>query len=149
MTIYIGAGHRGFALKEKLIAYLRQKGDRVVDCGNDHYDAADDYPQFAFAVGECVATDPDARGIVLCGSGVGACRAVSCVPGIRAGLALSTEQIADAVAHDHLQVMCLSADYTTDDDACRLTESFLTAVWDDAVRHVRRIEQIAQYKKTA
>ncbi len=143
-NIYIGAGHRGFALKESLKEWLDVKGYNIVDCGAMVYDGDDDYPDYAQRVAKYVITMHDARGIVLCGSGNGVCIAANKRSGVRAGLALSVAQIRDSVAHDHLNVLCISADYTQPEDARRFVETFLSTQYSQEVRHLRRIRKITQ-----
>ncbi len=143
-SIYIGAGHRGFALKESLKEWLGASAHDVVDCGAAIYDATDDYPDYAQRVAKYVAAKDGARGIVLCGSGNGVCVGANKVNGVRAGLALSAAQIRDSVAHDHLNVLCISADYTQPDDARRFVEIFLSTPYSQVARHLRRVAKITQ-----
>lgn len=148
MVIYLGAGHRGFALKETLKESLTNRGLTVVDCGADTYEPSDDYPDYVQKVTDALGKDmpehADARGIVICGSGNGVCVAANKASGIRAGLALNLEQVKDSTAHDHLNVLCLSADYTQGDDARAYVDAFLDTPWSDEERHVRRVGKITQ-----
>ncbi len=142
MKIYIGAGHRGFALKESIKEWLMGMNYDVVDCGARQYDATDDYPDYAAAVARYVATDVQARGIVICGSGSGVCVAANKKKGIRAGLGFHPDQIRDATAHDHLNVLCLSADYTQPEDARLYVEEFLRTEYSREPRHIRRVSKL-------
>jgi len=142
MHIYIGADHRGFARKEALTRHLTAQGHKVIDCGAASLDPSDDYPDYAQAVARRVVTDADARGIVVCGSGAGVCIAANKVSGVRAGLALEPAQVCDATAHDHLTVLCLSADYMTRDAAVACVEAFLATPHAKEERHERRVAQI-------
>lgn len=144
MKIYIGAGHRGFALKESIKEWLGGRDDEVIDCGAPTYDAVDDYPDYAKVVAQYVAADTSARGIVICGSGSGVCIASNKVSGVRAGLALEPAQIRDATAHDHLNIICLSADYTKPEVARIDVDVFLTTQYSTEERHLRRVAQITQ-----
>ncbi len=148
ITIYIGAAHRGFARKEHIKTWLVRNGYHVVDCGASVYDADDDYPDYAQAVARRVAIDTNARGIVICGSGVGVCIAANKIDGIRAGLALSPAHVRDATQHDHLNMLCLSADYMTDDEANACVRAFLETCYSQEERHVRRVKKITKTHKT-
>lgn len=142
MNIYIGADHRGFALKEQITAMLEHSDQRVTDCGADMYIPDDDYPDYARAVAERVAADPDGRGILICGSGAGICIAANKVRGIRAALGFDVEQVRAAVSDDHANILCLAADYGNDDRALGMADTFLATTWSDEVRHMRRVAKI-------
>ncbi len=143
-TIFIGAGHRGFELKEQMIARLTAAGYVVTDCGAATYDADDDYPDYAKCVAQRVVATESARGIVICGSGVGVCVAANKVPSVRAGLALNAKQVREATAHDHLTVLCLAADYTDPETAWDAVHAFLTTPYSSEERHVRRVKKITR-----
>ena len=107
MKIAIGADHGGFPLKEELADILRQAGHEVEDLGAHQYDSQDDYPDFAFAVARAVVDGQAQRGIVVCGSGVGASVAANKVKGARAALCHDTYSARQGVDHDDLNVLCL------------------------------------------
>src|SRR5262249_22217834 len=98
MKVALAADHGGFEMKQLLIGRLRQAGHEVIDFGAASFDAADDYPDFVIPLAQAVAAGKVERGIVICGSGVGASVAVNKVHGIRAGL-----------CHDHLRLRILSS----------------------------------------
>ena len=92
MTIYLGADHRGYELKEKIKQYLLDKNYQVIDLGNNQYDAGDDYPDFAKLVGEKISVNSDIdRGILVCGSGIGMVIAANKFKGVRAGTVNATQ----------------------------------------------------------
>ncbi|MEK7119698.1 MAG: RpiB/LacA/LacB family sugar-phosphate isomerase, partial [Patescibacteria group bacterium] len=114
MKVFIGADHRGFPLKESLKPWLVSLKYDVVDCGNDHLDLTDDFPDFSFAVADNVSKNSFARpglaklnsaGIVICGSGAGVVIAANKVAGIRAALAYSPEEITRNRQHDDVNVL--------------------------------------------
>jgi ribose 5-phosphate isomerase B len=86
VRVVIGADHGGFALKSELVPWLKAQGYEVLDLGAARYEAGDDYPDFAEAVAKSVASGQAQRGIIICGSGVGACIAANKIKGVRAGL---------------------------------------------------------------
>ncbi|MBP7687437.1 MAG: RpiB/LacA/LacB family sugar-phosphate isomerase, partial [Thermoflexales bacterium] len=109
MKIAIAADHGGFPLKADLIEVLQQAGHEVADLGAHEYLAGDDYPDYALLVGKAVQAGQAERGIVLCGSGVGACIAANKLKGIRAGLCHDTYSAHQGVEHDDMNVLCLGA----------------------------------------
>jgi len=142
MRIYIGADHRGFELKNKLVDFLRDQKYEVIDKGNTVYDKDDDYPVFAGAVAHAVAGDLSARGIVVCGSGVGVDIVANKVSGIRSGLCETPEQATAARRDDDINVLALAADYVDETTAQAIVKAYLRAEFDGAARHERRINQI-------
>ncbi|MCA9389985.1 RpiB/LacA/LacB family sugar-phosphate isomerase [candidate division WWE3 bacterium] len=143
-VVYLGADHRGFSLKEELKKYLDQKGYEYRDLGNVEYDPDDDYPDFVFPVANQVADgESDHRGIVICGSGVGACVAANKIKGVRAGLVMSPEQAVKAREDDDVNILCLSADFEAREAVYEVVEAFLNTDFSNAARHIRRLEKIA------
>jgi ribose 5-phosphate isomerase B len=142
MTIYIGADHRGYAMKEGLVAWLREQGNDVHDMGAKDYTEGDDYPDYAKAVAQEVAGDTQARGIVLCGSGVGVAVSANKVTGIRAAV-IHDMNIAQAARNDDdINVLALGADYISLEDAKKVVTVFLETPFSGEERHVRRIGKI-------
>ena len=142
MTIYIGADHRGFALKEYIKNYLAAEGRAVEDCGDKIHDESDDYPDYAKAVASRVANEAGAKGIVICGSGNGVAIVANKTRGIRAAVAMSPEQARAARSDEDANVIALAADYTEHDEAMDIIEAFLSTPFLDAERHMRRIGKI-------
>lgn len=148
MKLFLGSDHGGFLLKESLKTWLHNSGHEVVDCGNTVLDPSDDYPDFAFAVADAVAKDPQARGILLCRSGAGVTIAANKVKGIRAAVCITPEEAAFNRAHDDLNVLSISGDHTPEDGAQKVIEAFLTtpfAVHEE--RHLRRVKKIIDREK--
>lgn len=142
MNIYIGADHRGFELKEELKKWLEKRGYHVEDVGNYTYDEKDDYPDFAAKVAKKVAQDARARGIVLCGSGVGVDITANRVKGVRSALASSVKQAIASREDDDTNVLAISADYTNDRQAKKLVEVWLKTHFSGAERYKRRIAKM-------
>ena len=149
MTIYIGADHRGFALKEKIKAALLAEGRPVTDLGAATFDATDDYPDFAIAVGEAVAKGAAQGdlGIVVCGSGFGVDVTANKIKGIRAGLALTPDHIAQGRHDDDINVLALPSNFVDETYALAIVESFLTTNFaKDEERYARRIKKISDFE---
>ncbi len=142
MKIYIGADHRGYNLKEALRAKLLKEGNEVIDMGGSG-DPADDYPDFAEKVGEAVSADSQAKGILICGSGVGVSIAANKFRGVRASLIFEPKQAHDSRADEDPNVLALSADYTTEDKAREIVDAWLGTPFSGAERHARRVGKIA------
>jgi ribose 5-phosphate isomerase B len=149
MHIYLGSDHRGFALKQEIINWLKSEGHSVTDCGNTEYQSDDDFTEYAFAVGEKVAADPGSRGIVLCGTGVGVAIAANKVPTVRAHVATTPQMAADGRKHDDTNVVAISADTTPLERAQAIISAFLTTSFEDTPRRKRRVEQLNQYATAA
>jgi len=143
--IYIGADHRGFNLKEKVIQRLRDGNFEVTDLGASEYDSNDDYPDIAFKLGEKVVSE-NSKGILICGSGVGLCVAVNKIKGIRAGLCLLTKQARMGRNDDDINVICLNADMVSEDDNMEIVTTFLETPFGSEERFIRRINKIKEYE---
>lgn len=145
MKVLIGADHRGYHLKERLKGWLSEQGHQVTDVGNTQLDPDDDYPLISFAVSEqTVAAGKEARGIMCCGSGVGAAVAANKVDGVICGLGFDVRQVKSARHDDDMNVLALAADYITEDTAKQLVQTFLETEASTEERHRRRIQQIQQ-----
>ena len=142
MRIAIGADHGGFDLKNELSAQLRQAGHQVVDLGAHVYDATDDYPDFAKLVAEAVAFGRAERGVLACGSGVGACIAANKLKGVRAGVCHDTYSARQGVEHDDMNVLCLGARIVGVELARELLAAFVNARFSAEERHVRRLNKV-------
>ena len=142
MKIAIGADHGGFPLKEELADILRQAGHEVEDLGAHQYDSQDDYPDFALAVARAVVDGQARRGIVVCGSGVGASVAANKVKGARAALCHDTYSARQGVEHDDLNVLCLGGHVVGIELAKDITKAYLEAEFSGEERHRRRLSKI-------
>ena len=141
MRIAIGADHAGFDLKQIIGAYLRHLGHEVIDKGT-HSDAPVDYPDFAEAVSIVVRDGQAERGVLICGSGVGASVAANKIPGIRAGLCHDTYSARQGVEHDDMNMLVLGARVIGVELARTLVDSFLAGNFTGEERHRRRVAKI-------
>ncbi|MGW8220803.1 MAG: ribose 5-phosphate isomerase B [Syntrophobacteria bacterium] len=145
--IALAADHAGFELKEKIAGYLEAKGFEVMDLGT-HDQEPVDYPDFARAIGKVLQEEKAERGIIICGSGVGACVAANKMANIRAGLCHDTYSAHQGVEHDDINVLCLGARVIGEELAQELVSAFLAARFTAEERHVRRLAKIKAMEKT-
>ena len=141
MRISIGADHAGLPLKQDLIPYLKGLGHVVLDLGTYNTDPVD-YPDYAEAVGISILEGRSDRGILVCGSGVGASVAANKLPGIRAGLCHDTYSAHQGVEHDDINVLTLGARIIGQELARELVRAFLQAGFSGEERHCRRLGKI-------
>jgi ribose 5-phosphate isomerase B len=142
LRVALGADHGGFSLKAELASWLKEQGYEVLDLGAYALDPADDYPDFAAAVARAVASGEAQRGIILCGSGVGACIVANKLAGVRAGLCHDTYSARQGVEHDDMNVLCLGARIIGVELAKELVSAFLSARFSGAERHRRRLQKV-------
>ena len=143
MRLVIGADHAGFALKEKLRKQLQAAGHEIVDVGAYEYNRDDDYPDFAAAVGRAVVAGEGERGILVCGSGVGACIAANKIDGVRCVVCSQPYSAALSRAHNDTNVLSMGARVVGTDLAKMIVKAWLEGEYEGG-RHARRVEQIAQ-----
>ena len=142
MKVALGVDHRGFAIKDELIAMLEEAGHQVVDLGTDS-DTSVDYPDFAASVGRAVADAAADRGVIVCGSGVGASIAANKIPGVRAGMCHDTYSAHQGVEHDDMNVLCLGSGIVGLSVISELLHAFLSASFDSREpRYVRRLSKV-------
>lgn len=146
MRIAIGSDHSGVSLKSLLREYLTNRGFQVQDFGTSSADPVD-YPDFAEAVGIAVLEGVAERGVLICGSGIGASVAANKLPGIRAGLCHDTYSAHQGVEHDNMNVLVLGARVTGPEMACELVSSFVRAEFTNEDRHRRRLAKLASIEK--
>ncbi|HEY1233502.1 MAG TPA: ribose 5-phosphate isomerase B [Candidatus Binatia bacterium] len=141
MRIVIGADHAGFELKQTIAGYLRHLEHDLIDVGTDS-DSPVDYPDFAEAVAKAISDGVADRGVLICGSGVGASVAANKIPGIRAGLCHDTYSAHQGVEHDDMNVLVLGGRVIGVELARELVNNFLAAKYSDEERHRRRVAKI-------
>jgi len=141
MRVALAADHAGFRLKEKIAAHLTGEGFEVIDLGAYNEEPVD-YPDFALAIGEALRERKAERGILVCGSGVGACVAANKIKTIRAGLCHDTYSAHQGVEHDDINVLCLGARVVGEELAKELVSAFLLAKFTGEERHTRRLAKI-------
>ncbi len=148
-VVTVGADHGGLSLKTDLIPWLESLGYQVTDVGAYSLDPADDYPDFAERVARVVTSDQAGRGILICGSGVGACIAANKVPGIRACLCHDIYSAHQGVEHDHMNILSLGARVVGIELAKDLVSAFLNADFTGEERHRRRLDKVAAMERRA
>jgi len=145
MKVAVATDHAGFALKETVLAAVRAAEHEPVDLGAFDTQAVD-YPDYAEKVGRAIQNGEVARGILLCGSGVGACIAANKIKGIYAGVCHETYSAHQAVEHDDMNVLCLGARVLGPEPAKEIVRAFLGArfIGDDPgqERHARRVGKV-------
>jgi RpiB/LacA/LacB family sugar-phosphate isomerase len=146
MRIAIGADHAGLDLKRALIEALDHDGHEVIDLGTNGREPVD-YPDYARAVAQAVLRGQAQRGILVCGSGVGASIAANKFAGVRAGLCHDTYSAHQGVEHDDMNVLCLGARVIGAELAVELARAFLAARFDGEERHLRRLAKIAEMER--
>ncbi len=144
MKIYIGADHNGFGLKAQLGDFLRRSGHEIVDAGDTQMNPEDDFPQYANkAVGMLLADrEPDARAILICGSGQGMCMAANRFKGIRASLCWNLDEARSSRNDDDSNVLCMSAKSLASDEARAIVTTWLHTPFAGAPRYKRRLQQL-------
>src|SRR5262245_61089994 len=141
MRVAIGSDHAGVELKQTLKASLTEEKHEVLDVGTDT-DEPVDYADYAEAVAEALREYKADRGIILCGSGVGASMAANRIPGIRAGLCHDTYSAHQGVEHDDMNVLVLGGRVVGIELARELTHAFLNARFSGEERHLRRLAKM-------
>ncbi len=141
MKIAVGADHAGFALKESVKAMLLKLNHQVLDVGTGDTTPVD-YPVYAEAVGLAVRSGKVERGILMCGSGVGASVAINKIPGIRAGLCHDHYSAHQGVEHDDMNVLVMGGRVIGEAVALELTRAFLEARYSGEERHNRRLQEV-------
>jgi len=141
MRIVVGSDHAGYVLKQEVGEALRQAGHEVLDVGTDST-APVDYPDSAEAVGKAVMDGRAERGVLICGSGVGASVAASKLPGIRAAVCHDTYSAHQGVEHDDMNVLVLGGRIIGPALAMELVRAFVAARFSGEERHVRRLGKV-------
>ncbi|MCC6381359.1 MAG: ribose 5-phosphate isomerase B [Dehalococcoidia bacterium] len=141
MRVAVAADHAGFPLKARALAEVVRLGHEVVDLGGGG-EPGDDYPDFARAIGEAILGERAERGLLICGSGVGASVAASKLLGIRAAVCHDTYSAHQGVEHDDMNVLCLGARIVGVELAAELIRAFLSASFSGEERHRRRLAKI-------
>jgi len=147
MNVIIGADHGGFRLKQVIAGFIPVIGHEVMDVGAFHEDQSDDYPDIARAVAEAIMGGRAQRGILICGSGVGASIAASKFPGIRAAVCHDSYSAHQGVEHDDMNVLCLGERIIGEELAKEIVSLYLQAVFSGSDRHARRVQKVKAFEK--
>jgi ribose 5-phosphate isomerase B len=147
VIVALGSDHGGFALKAVVAGAIQAAGHDVLDCGATSFEPTDDYPDFTAAVARAVIEGRADRGIVICGSGVGAAVAANKFRGIRACLCHDTFSARQGVEDDSMNVLALGARIIGPSLAQELVKAFLAATFSNAERHRRRLEKVMGFEE--
>jgi len=141
MKLALGSDHAGYVMKRGLVEWLQKEGHEVEDVFPERYDPQDDYPDAAAAVARAVASGRAERGVIICGSGVGASVAANKIKGVRAGLCHDTYSAHQGVEHDDINVICLGSRVIGEATAQEVLTAFLRARFSGEERHRRRLQK--------
>lgn len=143
MRIGIATDHGGFGLKDDLVGHLRAAGHEVVDFGAHELDPNDDYPDFVIPLARAVVVGKVERGVVICGSGVGAAVCANKVSGVHACLIHDHFSARQGVEDDHMNIICLGGRTVGPEVAWDLVDAYLAAEFSQEPRHLRRLAKVA------
>ena len=142
MRVAVGTDHAGFSLRESVISSIQAAGHEVIDLGAHSYDAEDDYPDRAAPVAKAVQAGDADRGVIVCGSGIGAAITANKFQGVRASVCHDTYSAAQGVVHDDMNVLCIGGRVVGDAIAVELVQSFLSAEMGSEERYHRRLRKL-------
>jgi ribose 5-phosphate isomerase B len=148
VRVGVAFDHRGVKLRDRILSELAQLGHEAVDLGTDAPEPRVDYPDKARELGEALRAGDAERGILVCGSGVGAAIAACKLAGIRAGLCHDAYSAHQGVEHDDMNVLCLGSEVVGAELAAELVRTFLAARFDGGERYIRRLEKVQQLERT-
>jgi ribose 5-phosphate isomerase B len=144
MKVAVAFDHRGVKLRDRVLSEVIARGHGAVDLGTDRSEPRIDYPDKAREIGEAIRGGDAERGVLVCGSGVGASVAANKLAGIRAAVCHDIYSAHQGVEHDDLNVLCLGSDVVGPELAAELVRAFLGATFDGGERYVRRLEKIEE-----
>ena len=147
MRIAVGADHAGFELKERIAQEVTTMGYDLLDVGAKCYEPLDDYPDFAELVGKAVVSGQADRGILVCGSGIGASIAANKITGVRAAICTDTYSGHQGVEHDDMNVLVLGSRVMGIEVVTEVVRSFLGAEFSGEERHVRRLNKVLEIER--
>lgn len=147
MKIAIGSDHAGYELKKLIVDFLKAQKIEVIDVGTYDNTKKVDYPDFASKVCKKILNSIAERGIIICGSGVGASIAANKFNGIRAGLCHDTYSAHQGVEHDDMNVLCLGARIIGSELAKELVNAFINANFSNEERHIKRLKKIRKIEE--
>ncbi len=147
MKVAVAFDHRGVKLRERVLEELAGLGHDAVDLGTDSAAVRIDYPDKARELGEAILDGRAERGVLVCGSGVGASVAACKLPGIRAAVCHDTYSAHQGVEHDDMNVLCLGSEVVGRELAGELVRAFLAARFDGGERYVKRLQKVEQMER--
>jgi ribose 5-phosphate isomerase B len=147
VKVAVAFDHRGVHLREVVLATLRELGHEIVDLGTDTDAVRIDYPDKARELGDAITDGEAERGVLVCGSGVGASVAASKLAGIRAAICHDVYSAHQGVEHDNMNVLCLGSEVIGPSLTRELIRAFLRAEFDGGERYVRRLEKVSALER--
>jgi len=144
MRISVAADHNGYELKNEISEILKRAGHDVIDIGPHSLDPLDDYPDYAKPLAESVSSGETNRGIMVCGSGVGASVAANKIKGVRAAVCHDIYSAHQGVEHDNMNVLCLGSRIVGTEVVRELVSAFISAVYTNEERHARRLNKVIE-----
>ncbi|HEY2355707.1 MAG TPA: ribose 5-phosphate isomerase B [Gaiellaceae bacterium] len=147
MNVAVAFDHRGVHLRDRILQTLQQEGHMVIDLGTDTDAIRIDYPDKAAELGHAITDGRADRGVLVCGSGVGASIAASKIAGIRAAICHDVYSAHQGVEHDDMNVLCLGSEVIGPSLASDLVTAFLAAKFDGGERYVARLVKVAEMEK--
>jgi ribose 5-phosphate isomerase B len=147
MRVAVAFDHRGVKLRERLLEELARGGHDVVDLGTDSDAVRIDYPDKAQEIGDAIRSGEAERGVLVCGSGVGAAVAACKLPGIRAAICHDVYSAHQGVEHDDMNVLCLGSEVVGAELAADLVGAFLQARFDGGERYIKRLEKVERMER--
>jgi len=147
MRVGIATDHGGYGLKEELVAQLQKAGHEVIDFGAYKLSPGDDYPDFVVPLAKAVVSGRVERGVAVCGSGVGAAICANKVPGARACLIHDHFSARQGVEDDHMNILCMGGRTVGPAVAWDLVQTYISAEYSQAPRHLRRLSKVAALEK--
>jgi ribose 5-phosphate isomerase B len=148
MRVAVAFDHRGVKLRQRVLEELAELGHDVVDLGTDTDAVRVDYPDKAREIGEAIRGGGAERGVLVCGSGVGASVAACKLPGIRAAICHDVYSAHQGVEHDDMNVLCLGSEVVGAELAADLVRTFLAAEFGGGERYVLRLKKIEALERT-
>jgi ribose 5-phosphate isomerase B len=149
MRVAVAFDHRGVKLRERVLEELSALGHDAIDLGTDTDAVRVDYPDKAREVGEAIRSGDAERGVLVCGSGVGASVAASKIDGIRAAICHDVYSAHQGVEHDDMNVLCLGSEVVGGELAADLVKTFLAATFNGGDRYVLRLQKIVELERTS
>ena len=144
MRISVAADHNGYELKNEISEILKRDGHDVIDIGPHSLDPSDDYPDFAKPLAKSVSSGETDRGIMVCGSGVGASVAANKVKGVRAAVCHDIYSAHQGVEHDNMNILCLGSRIVGTEVVRELVSAFISAEYTNEERHARRLNKVIE-----
>ena len=148
MRVAVAFDHRGVKLRDRVLAELDALGHETIDLGTDAPEPRVDYPDKAREIGETIQSGTAERGVLVCGSGVGASIAACKLDGVRAAICHDAYSAHQGVEHDDMNVLCLGSEVVGGELAAELVRVFLNATFDGGERYVRRLRKIEEMERT-